>query len=68
MGVCFDKKAKHNKKGIINIGGPTQSVYNFVKKDNKKIKKISARKNKNLKFPLNSSMNLTKLKKIIGSR
>ena len=57
-----------NKKGIINIGGPTQSVYNFVKKDNKKIKKISARKNKNLKFPLNSSMNLTKLKKIIGSR
>ena len=28
-----------NKKGIINIGGKTQSVYNFAKKYNKKIKK-----------------------------
>ena len=25
-----------NKKGIINAGGPAQSVYNFVKKNNKK--------------------------------
>ena len=28
-----------NKKGIINVGGPSQTIYNFVKKDNKKIKK-----------------------------
>ena len=28
-----------NKKGIINIGGKKQSVYNFAKKFNKKIKK-----------------------------
>ena len=28
-----------NKKGIINIGGPAQSVYNFAKKNNKKNKK-----------------------------
>ena len=27
------------KKGIINVGGPTQTVYNFVKKENPKIKK-----------------------------
>ena len=29
-----------NKKGIINVGGPSQSVYNFAKKYNKKVKKI----------------------------
>ena len=28
-----------NKKGIINVGGPTQSVYNFAKNTNKKTKK-----------------------------
>ncbi len=28
-----------NKKGIINVGGASQSIYNFVKKDNKKNKK-----------------------------
>ena len=33
-----------NKKGIINIGGKTQSVYNFAKKYNKKIKKTSGKK------------------------
>ena len=26
------------KKGIINLGGPSQTVYNFAKKFNKKIK------------------------------
>ena len=34
-----------NKKGIINIGGKTQSVYNFAKMYNKKIRKISGKKN-----------------------
>ena len=33
-----------SKKGIINIGGKTQSVYNFAKKYNKKIKKTSGKK------------------------
>ena len=51
-----------NKKGIINIGGKTQSIYNFAKKYNKKIKKTSGRKI----FPPNPSMNLTKLKKILS--
>jgi len=55
-----------DRKGVINVGGPTQSVYDFVKKDNKKIKKIRAKHNKKLKFPLNSSMNLSKLKKIVN--
>lgn len=51
-----------NKKGIINIGGKSQSVYNFAKKYNNKIKKISGKKI----FPPNPSMNLTKLKKILN--
>jgi len=54
-----------NKKGIINLGGPTQTVYNFASKKNPYIKKISAKKIRGLNFPLNSSMDLKKLKKIL---
>ena len=54
-----------NKKGIINLGGPTQTVYNFAKKNNKKIKKALMKKNINEILPYNSSMNLSKLKKLI---
>ena len=50
-----------DKKGIINIGGKTQSVYNFAKKTNKNIKKISGKK----VFPPKPSMNLSKLRKIL---
>jgi dTDP-4-dehydrorhamnose reductase len=53
------------KKGILNIGGKTQSVYNFAKKSNKNIKKISARKKMGRNFPLNPSMNISKLKNIL---
>ena len=28
-----------NKKGIINVGGKSQYVYDFAKKSNKKVKK-----------------------------
>jgi|TARA_B110000305_G_C19272822_1_gene555365 dTDP-4-dehydrorhamnose reductase len=52
-----------NKKGIINVGGKSQSVFNFAKKFNPFIKKIKAKKN--IKFPLNQTMSLAKLKKII---
>ena len=54
-----------NKKGIINVGGPTQTVYNFVKRENPKIKKIQAKKIRSLNFPLNSSMNLKKLRRFL---
>ena len=54
-----------NKKGIINVGGKIQSVYNFVKKHNSKIKKTSAKKILGHKYPLNPSMNINKLRKII---
>jgi len=50
------------KKGIINIGGKSQSVYSFAKKYNKKVKKIKT--NFQNKLPLNQTMNLAKLKKI----
>ena len=54
-----------NKKGIINVGGEIQSVYNFVKKYNASIGKVSAKKILGPKYPLNPSMNINKLKKII---
>ena len=51
------------QKGILNVGGKSQSVFSFAKKHNSKVKKIRAKKKLNL--PLNQTMNLTKLKKII---
>ena len=51
------------QKGILNVGGRSQSVYSFAKKNNSKVKKIRAKKV--LDFPLNQTMNLAKLKKII---
>ena len=54
-----------NKKGVINVGGKTQSVYQFAKKYNPKIKKISARKYLGKNYPLIPSMNISKYKKMI---
>tara|TARA_B100001123_G_scaffold399911_1_gene485254 strand:- start:76 stop:792 length:717 start_codon:yes stop_codon:yes gene_type:complete len=53
------------KKGIINIGGKSRTVYNFAKKYNPKVKKIFVKKNYKNTFPLNPHMNLSKLKKMI---
>ena len=53
-----------NKKGIINIGGSVQSVYDFAKGNNKEIKKKFMKTNKN-NLPLNSTMNIGKFKKIL---
>ena len=55
-----------NKKGVINLGGKIQSVYNFAKKYNPKIKKIYSKKMLGKNYPLNPSMNISKLKKIIS--
>ena len=48
-----------NKKGILNIGGKLQTVYNFAKKTKPNVRKISGKKI----FPLNPSINISKLKK-----
>jgi len=45
-----------NKKGIINIGGKTNSIFNFAKKNNKKVKKIKSKG----EFPLKMDMSLLK--------
>ena len=50
-----------NKKGIFNVGGKTRTVFNFVKKENKNVKKKLSKG----EFPLNQDMNLTKLNKLI---
>ncbi len=55
-----------NEKGIINIGGKEQSIYNFAKKFNPKIKKIKA--TKKTKIPLKQTMNLSLLKKILKKK
>jgi len=54
-----------NKRGIINIGGPTKTVYNFAKKYNKKIKKIKENFKSKNSFPPNPSISLKKLNKIL---
>ena len=58
------KKLIH-KKGVFNVGGPTNSVYNFAKSNNPKIKKIFLKNKKRSLMPINSSMNFSKLKKFI---
>jgi len=52
-----------NETGIINVGGKSQSIYSFAKIFNKKVKGIKSPKNNNL--PLNQTMDLKKLKKIL---
>jgi len=54
-----------HKTGVINVGGPTQSVYKFAKKYNPKIKKILSKNIINEKYVLNPSMSLAKLNKLI---
>ena len=50
-----------NKKGIINIGGKTQTIFNFAKKYKKDIKRVKSRG----ELPLHMDMNLSKMKKLI---
>ena len=54
-----------DEKGIINVGGKKQTVYNFVRQKQKNIKPVSGKKMINKKFPLKQSMNLSKLNKIL---
>ena len=54
-----------DKKGIINVGGKPQFIYDFAQKDNKNVRKAFLKKNANIGMPFNSSLNTKKLKKII---
>ena len=53
-----------NKKGIINLGGNSSSVFKFAKKTNSKVRKLFL-KNKN--YPRKLTMNLKKLNKLLKS-
>ena len=52
------------EKGIINVGGKSQSVFQFARKFDRKVLKIKA--NTKSKLPLNQTMSLLKLKKILN--
>ena len=54
-----------NQKGIINIGGRTQTIYNFAKKNNPEVKKVYLENKSKIQFPKNPSINIGKLKKLI---
>ena len=50
-----------NKKGVLNIGGKTKTIYKFAKKDHPKINKIRS----NGQYPPRPYMNLSKLRKLL---
>ena len=54
------------KRGILNLGGKSESVYNFAKKYNKNIKGIKSKNFLGKKIPLKHSMNLKKLNEILN--
>ena len=49
------------KKGIINVGGKSQTIFNFARKYNKNVKKTISKG----QLPLNMDMNLNKMKKLL---
>ncbi len=53
-----------NKKGIVNVGGPAQSVYDFAKTYNRKVKKKFLKRTKK-SLPLNSTMDIGRFKKLL---
>jgi len=54
-----------NQKGVINLGGKSDYIYDFAKKNNPKIKKIYLKKKDVSVMPFDSSINLNKLNKLI---
>ena len=53
-----------HQRGIINIGGKSQSVYSFAKTFNKNIRKVIS-KNRS-KLPVRQDMNTSKLKRLLS--
>ena len=51
-----------NRKGIINLGGKSQTIFDFAKISNPNVKKKKMTK---ALLPKNLTVNLTKLKKFI---
>ena len=59
--VLLDLTGNEDKKGVINIGGKSQTIYKFAKKHGSKTKKKISKG----EFPKRMDMNLNKLKKIL---
>ena len=55
-----------NETGIINVGGEPKSPYEFIKPNSPKIQKIFLKDIKNVKMGKNSSLNISKMKKILN--
>ena len=55
-------------KGILNVGGPIQTVYKFACKYNPSVKKISSINIKNVIYKKKMSMNISKFTKIIKKK
>ena len=53
------------ENGIINVGGKSQSVYDFVKKENSNIEPIYLKDISDVNMATDCSMNTTKMKKVI---
>ena len=55
-----------DKKGIINVGGESQSVYDFVKNENSSIEPIYLKDISDVNMATDCSMDTTKMKKVIN--
>ena len=54
-----------DEKGIINVGGKAQSVYDFAKRSNPEVKKIKRKQVSDVDIAPNTSMDLTKMNRIL---
>jgi dTDP-4-dehydrorhamnose reductase len=55
-----------DEKGTINVGGKSQSVYDFVKRTNKDVGKIYLDNISDVNMAKDCSMNISKMEKIIN--
>ena len=57
------------KKGIINLGGNENSIFKFAKETNNKVRKILySKKTSNVVMPQNSTIDISKLKKMLKTK
>jgi dTDP-4-dehydrorhamnose reductase len=56
------------EKGVINVGGESQSVYDFAKQDNPNIQILSRKDILDVNIAPDTTMNTSKMKKIISRR
>ena len=55
-----------DQKGVINIGGKSQTVYDFASKDNPNIKKVRKQDIKDVYIAPDTSMDTSKMRRIIN--